>query len=219
MEATVVTSDKEFKIEVNGTDTVAELCRKAGISMETLSLRIQGEAPQPAASAEASEAADTAEEEDDPEKMEAEVEAPPPQPEGDPSDFETAAGHKESANSHKASGDWTAALDAYTNALTAQKSALTFANRADCLLKLKRPIAAIIDCDKALEINPDSAKALKIKGKSLRFLCRWEEALQALSKAMSIDFDPDLQEMLNLVKNRVKVANEKKNADTAEGGG
>jgi hypothetical protein len=38
---------------------------------------------------------------------------------------------------------------------------MTLANRADLLLKAKRPLAALSDCDEALKINPDSAKALR----------------------------------------------------------
>ena len=41
-----------------------------------------------------------------------------------------------------------------------EKSKL-YANRAECLLKLKRPLAAIADCNAAVEINPDSARALR----------------------------------------------------------
>ena len=38
---------------------------------------------------------------------------------------------------------------------------MTLANRADLLLKARRPLAALSDCDEALKINPDSAKALR----------------------------------------------------------
>ena len=111
-----------------------------------------------------------------------------------------------------------AAVEAFTAALQCQSSALTFAARAESLLKLKRPTAAVADCNAALEINPDSGKALKVehnqiqqcplsfcghqtkimhtapqvKGKALRFLGEWEEAHRTLAKAMAIDFDPDL---------------------------
>ena len=40
-------------------------------------------------------------------------------------------------------------------------SALTLANRAECLLKVKRPVAAEADANEALKLNPDSAKALR----------------------------------------------------------
>ena len=48
-------------------------------------------------------------------------------------------------------------------------SPLVYAKRAECFLKLKKPNAAVRDCEKALESNPDSAKALRIRGSALRF--------------------------------------------------
>ena len=43
-------------------------------------------------------------------------------------------------------------------------SALLYAKRAECYIKLKKPNAAIRDCDAALLLNPDSAKAFKCRG-------------------------------------------------------
>ena len=43
-------------------------------------------------------------------------------------------------------------------------SALLYAKRAEMYLKLRKPNAAKRDCDRALEANPDSAKALRIRG-------------------------------------------------------
>jgi len=101
--------------------------------------------------------------EEDPDHLEPESEAPPPFPEGNPDDDEGAGPHKELAAELKANGDnvgvrinpqsvliktadhvcSSKALEAYTKALMCQSSALSFANRADCLLALKRPCAAI----------------------------------------------------------------------------
>jgi len=39
-------------------------------------------------------------------------------------------------------------------------SALVVAKRANALLKLKRPNAAIRDCNFAIKMNPDSAKGM-----------------------------------------------------------
>lgn len=44
-----------------------------------------------------------------------------------------------------------------------------------------RPNAAILDCDAALKINPDSAKALKMRGKAHRMLGQWEAAKKDLA--------------------------------------
>eukprot|EP00957_Ditylum_brightwellii_P085423 6498510-Ditylum_brightwellii.AAC.1 len=71
------------------------------------------------------------------------------------------------ASDLKSAGDYKAALDKYSQAvLAAEPSALLYANRADVLLKLKRYEACIRDCNEALKKNPDSAKALRIRGKA-----------------------------------------------------
>jgi suppressor of tumorigenicity protein 13 len=91
-------------------------------------------------------------------------------------------------------------LDKYTAAvLSAPPSALLYANRANALLKLQRPLAAERDCDLALAENPDSAKALRMRGQARKALGKWEEALHDLSAAQQIDFDEsvvhDLKEL------------------------
>ena len=85
-----------------------------------------------------------------------------------------------------------------------QVSAITLANRAECLLKLKKPCAAISDCTAALSLNPDSAKALKCRGKCYRYLGKWEEANLDISAAQRIDYDPDLESLQKLVTYALK---------------
>jgi suppressor of tumorigenicity protein 13 len=116
--------------------------------------------------------------------------AMPPAAGGD--DWEGAGSHKEKAADLKEGGDLVGAVAAFTDALLCQPSALTFASRAECLLKLKRPTAAVADCNAALRINPDSAKALKTKGKALRHLGEWADSFAALAKANALDFDPEI---------------------------
>jgi len=77
--------------------------------------------------------------------------------------------YKSKAAEFKSSGDYENAILQYTKAITAAKpTALLYANRADCLLKVDPPRsnAAIRDCKLALEMNPDSAKALRISGRA-----------------------------------------------------
>ena len=77
-------------------------------------------------------------------------------------DWEGAANAKESANEAKACGNFETAVEMYTKALElGTVSAMTLVSRAECLLKLKRPKAALADCNAALEICHDSAKALR----------------------------------------------------------
>lgn len=77
-------------------------------------------------------------------------------------DWDAAGDAKEKANEAKANGDYETALSKFTEAMTiGSVSAMVLANRADVLMKLKRPCAAISDCSAAIDINPDSAKALR----------------------------------------------------------
>ena len=77
-------------------------------------------------------------------------------------DWDGAQAAKDSANEAKASGNFNGAVEFFTKCLElGSLSAMTLANRADCLLKIRRPKAALSDCNEALKINPDSAKALR----------------------------------------------------------
>merc|ERR1719240_2416303 len=64
-------------------------------------------------------------------------------------------------------GNLDLALEKFTEAiLVGCASALLYSRRADLLLKLGRPRAAIQDCTAALEVKPDSAKAFKIRARA-----------------------------------------------------
>lgn len=77
-------------------------------------------------------------------------------------DWDGASNAKNEANEAKASSNYDLAVTKFTTAMElGGASAITLANRADCLLKLRRPMAALSDCDEALKLNPDSAKALR----------------------------------------------------------
>ena len=85
---------------------------------------------------------------------------PVPAPGGE--DWDGAASMKDQANDAKASGNYDSAIEFLTKAMElGGPSAMSLANRADLLLKAKRPLAALSDCAEALKINPDSAKALR----------------------------------------------------------
>jgi len=122
-------------------------------------------------------------------------------------DYETQSDFKAKAADAKNSGDLNEALEFYNEAvLAAPPSALLYANRAIVLEKLGHYKQAEIDCKFALEQNPDSAKALKTRGK-LRFvhLNDWEGALRDLGQAQSIDFDPEIADILKeLTKKRIE---------------
>lgn len=85
-------------------------------------------------------------------------------------------------------GDTQKALDKFTEAIKiGNVSAMMYAKRADMLLKMKRPCACIADCDAALEVNPDSAKAFRIRGKAHRKLGHWEQAHNDIAVAQKLD--------------------------------
>lgn len=50
------------------------------------------------------------------------------------------------------------------------QSALLFAKRAYCYIHLNKPNACIRDCNRAIELNPDSAPAHKYRGRAHRFV-------------------------------------------------
>jgi len=122
-------------------------------------------------------------------------------------DYEKQSDLKQKAADAKGSGNLEQALEFYNEAVqAAAPSALLYANRAIVLEKLGHFKAAETDCKLALESNPDSAKALKTRGK-LRYkhLGDWEGALRDLSQAQSIDFDPDIADILKeLTKKRIE---------------
>ncbi|KAJ1373922.1 hypothetical protein KIN20_036483 [Parelaphostrongylus tenuis] len=83
-------------------------------------------------------------------------------------------------------------------------SAILHAKRASVLLKLKRPMAAIADCDKAISINPDSAQGYKFRGRAYRLLGKWVEAHTDLATACKLDYDDTANEWLKEVEPNAK---------------
>merc|ERR1712228_667926 len=69
------------------------------------------------------------------------------------------------------------AIDCFTQAIKLNPtSAAMYAKRASIYLKMKKPKKAIHDCDKAIELNSDSAQGYKWRGKANRMLGNWEAA-------------------------------------------
>jgi len=108
-------------------------------------------------------------------------------------DYDKASELKSQAADLKSAGDFEEALSKFNLAvLAAQPSALLYANRADTLLRLQRPRHAVRDCDEALKLNPDSAKALRIRGLAKKEMGEYEGALRDLSEAQTIDYSDDV---------------------------
>jgi len=117
-------------------------------------------------------------------------------------------------------GDFASAVTHYSKALAAAPSALTYAKRAEALLKLGSPSAALADCEKALELNPDSAKTYKVAAKALTKMGDFAGAYAKLCTGNKIDEDEDsatLQKRLKAKCDKAKKIGEQrsKRADAA----
>ena len=131
-----------------------------------------------------------------------ETEFPPLYESGE--DFDKATEHKMQASDLKMEGKLEEALQEYTLAIqAAQPSALLYANRATILFKLQKYKAAERDCSEALKENPDSAKALRVRGLARKEMGLYEEARHDLSESQTIDFDENTIEALKEVTQKV----------------
>eukprot|EP00927_Polykrikos_kofoidii_P078983 TRINITY_DN75783_c0_g1_i1.p1 TRINITY_DN75783_c0_g1~~TRINITY_DN75783_c0_g1_i1.p1 ORF type:complete len:292 (-),score=90.77 TRINITY_DN75783_c0_g1_i1:248-1006(-) len=84
------------------------------------------------------------------------------------------------------------ALEKFTEAIVLGcASALLYSKRAQVLFDMKRPRAAVNDCNAALAINPDSAKAFKIRARANQSLGSWDLAHSDYQNALKIDYDED----------------------------
>lgn len=129
------------------------------------------------------------------------------QPMGDPSKGELTE-QEETQFSDKRSealaafseGEWNKSIEIFTEAIILNPhNAVVFAKRGACFLKLKKPKACIRDCDRAIELNPDSAPAYKNRGRAHRLLGNFVEAARDLRQACKIDFDEQTDEWLKEV--------------------
>ena len=117
-------------------------------------------------------------------------------------DWEKAGDFKNKGSAAAKAGEWNKAVEMYTKCLECQASGLTLVRRASALLECTppRPNAAVNDCNCALKQNPDSAKAMKVRGKAYRLLGEYVKAASDLRKAQGYDFDPSTQELLKEVE-------------------
>lgn len=102
-------------------------------------------------------------------------------------------------------GELQKAIDLFTEAIKLNPQlAILYAKRASVFVKMQKPNAAIRDCDRAIQINPDSAQTYKWRGKAHRLLGRWEEAASDLALACKLDYDEDASAMLKEVQPRAQ---------------
>ncbi|XP_062972571.1 putative protein FAM10A4 [Elgaria multicarinata webbii] len=110
---------------------------------------------------------------------------------------------KEEACAALESGEMQNAIDLITEAIKLNpQSSLLYANRASIFVKMQKPNAAIRDCNKASELNPDDAQTYKWRGKAHMLLGHWEEAAEDLALACTWDYDEDTNALLKEVQPR-----------------
>ena len=92
-------------------------------------------------------------------------------------------------------GDLERALALLSEAVTVGVDlSLMYTRRAEILLQLRRPVAAIRDADAALQANPNLGRAFRVRGLACRALQRWEAAHADLAQAQMIDYDEALEQ-------------------------
>ncbi|KAG5451507.1 Hsc70-interacting protein [Clonorchis sinensis] len=109
------------------------------------------------------------------------------------------------AQAKMSSGDLEAAVALFTEAIKLNPtSALLYARRASCFIKLKKPCAALKDCEKALHLNPDSAAPYKWRGFAHKMLGHWEEAFNDFQTSLKLDYSEDAYEAMKDVEPKHK---------------
>merc|ERR1712039_813454 len=93
---------------------------------------------------------------------------------------------------------------------TGGASALTLTKRAELLLKLRRPLAAVHDCTSAIALNSELGKAHRVRGIAHRKLGRWPEAKRDLAEGQRLDFDESVGHVQKFVETKAKKAAKKR---------
>ena len=97
-------------------------------------------------------------------------------------------------------GELQKAIDLFTDAIKLNpRLAVLYVKRASVFIKLQKPNAAIRDCDRAIEINPDSAQPYKWWGKAPQ-----TSGLHDLALTCKLDYDEDASAMLKEVQPRAQ---------------
>uniref|UniRef100_A0A8C5RRZ3 ST13 Hsp70 interacting protein n=1 Tax=Laticauda laticaudata TaxID=8630 RepID=A0A8C5RRZ3_LATLA len=106
-------------------------------------------------------------------------------------------------------GELAKAIDLFTEAIKLNPHlAILYAKRASVFVKMQKPNAAIRDCDRAIQINPDSAQTYKWRGKAHRLLGHWEDSAHDLALACKLDYDEEASAMLKEVQPRAQKISE-----------
>jgi len=117
--------------------------------------------------------------------------------------FEEATSIKIQAMEAQREAKFDEALSLFTKAIVTNPHAgILYASRAQLLLEMKKPNAAIRDCNTAIKIAPDSAKGYKIRGRANRLLGNYEAALRDYQQGQKLDFDDNTKKLEAEIKPR-----------------
>ncbi|RNF09555.1 Hsc70-interacting protein [Trypanosoma conorhini] len=120
-----------------------------------------------------------------------------------PEEEEEAMGLKAQAADCAAGGKLDEAIDLMARALRlVPGKAMYWSQRASYLLQCARPGGALRDANRALQINPENVRALRVRGTVNRHLGKWEEALKDLSEAQAVDYEEGLKDLLKIVQEK-----------------
>lgn len=98
-------------------------------------------------------------------------------------------------------GDLQRALELSTEAIKLNpQSSVMYVNRASVFVKLKKPTAAIRDCNKASEVNSKSVLLYKWRGKAYILLGQWKKAAEDFTSACQWDSDEETNALLQMVQ-------------------
>lgn len=89
------------------------------------------------------------------------------------------------------------AADDYTTIITLEPNAAAFSNRAYLYVVTGNYTKAVADCDKALEMNPEYAYALKNRGLAYKSLGQIDNASQDFNVARQLTLDQVLKKIIN----------------------
>eukprot|EP00930_Biecheleria_cincta_P097939 TRINITY_DN8961_c0_g2_i2.p1 TRINITY_DN8961_c0_g2~~TRINITY_DN8961_c0_g2_i2.p1 ORF type:complete len:726 (+),score=213.13 TRINITY_DN8961_c0_g2_i2:32-2179(+) len=118
---------------------------------------------------------------------------------------------KEQATELLQAGKADQALEKYSEIIrTGGATALIMAARAEILLKLSRPCAAIRDCCLALHMNKDCGKAHHVRGAAHHRLGHWKKAHRDLTEGQRLDFQEQSVGMLAYVSKKSNLVQDKK---------
>lgn len=96
--------------------------------------------------------------------------------------------YKELGNQAYKSQDYSKALNYYSKAIEADSTDPSFfSNRSLCYYNLNRFQECLMDCERALRINPHFVKVLKKKSQACLNLLKFDEAVDAAKQAVSIE--------------------------------